>query len=117
APPAASAVPAVAARGAVATPDAMTVISANDLISPLPTSQCVAQLGIHCYSPLQYRVAYDLNPLYARGITGAGRTIVIVDSFGSPTIAHDLHVFDAQFGLPDPPSLTIDQFGTIRSEE
>jgi subtilase family serine protease len=70
-------------------------------VAPLPTSQCLATIGIHCYNPLQYRNAYDLNPLYAKGITGAGRTIVIVDSFGSPTIQNDLQVFDAQWGLPD----------------
>jgi subtilase family serine protease len=69
--------------------------------APIPTSQCVTKYGIHCYSPLQYRTAYDLNPLYAKGITGKGRTIVIVDSFGSPTIQHDLQVFDHQWGLPD----------------
>ena len=38
------------------------------------------------------------------GITGAGETIVIVDSFGSPTIASDLAHFDAYFRLPAPPS-------------
>jgi len=68
---------------------------------PLSTSRCVTQLHIRCYSPLQYRAAYDLDPLYARGVTGAGRTIVVVDSFGSPTIQHDLQVFDAAWGLPD----------------
>jgi subtilase family serine protease len=51
--------------------------------------------------------AYNLTPLHAVGIDGRGKTIVIVDSFGSPTIEHDLHVFDQAFGLPDPPSLTI----------
>jgi subtilase family serine protease len=81
-------------------------VSANDHIAgvhsaPIPTSQCVTQIGIHCYSPLQYRTAYDLNPLYARGVTGKGRTIVIVDSYGSPTIQNDLQVFDKQWGLPD----------------
>ena len=75
-------------------------------------AQCQAEIGINCYTPVQYRVAYDLNPLYAKGITGAGRTIVIVDSFGSPTIANDLHVFDQQFGFPDP-TLVIDKFGNI----
>ncbi|MCQ4079046.1 S53 family peptidase [Streptomyces sp. RB6PN25] len=69
--------------------------------APITTSQCVSQFGIHCYSPLQYRNAYNLNPLYSKGITGKGRTIVIVDSFGSPTIQNDLHVFDKQWGLPD----------------
>ncbi|NUP49024.1 MAG: S8 family serine peptidase [Catenulispora sp.] len=75
------------------------------LPAPLPTSQCVSQLGIVCYDPAQYRSAYDYNPLYRAGIDGRGRTIVIVDSFGSPTIQHDLDTFDAQFGLPP---LTVD---------
>lgn len=34
--------------------------------------------------------AYDLNPLYARGINGTGQTVVIVDAYGSPTIYEDL---------------------------
>ncbi len=50
-----------------------------------------------------------MAPLQNAGIDGRGKTIVIVDSFGSPTIANDLHVFDQTFGLPDPPSLTIRQ--------
>ena len=87
------------------------------LTAPISTSQCQAKLGIACYSPVQYRAAYDLNPLYngkalGRSITGAGRTIVIVDSFGSPTIANDLHVFDQQWGFPDP-DLQIMKFGNV----
>ncbi|MEZ0089001.1 S8 family serine peptidase [Streptacidiphilus sp. EB129] len=74
---------------------------ARTAAAPIPTSQCVTQIGIHCYSPVQYRNAYNLNPLYARGITGKGRTIVIVDSYGSPTIQNDLQVFDKQWGFPD----------------
>jgi subtilase family serine protease len=82
------------------------------LPAPVSTTDCVAQFGIRCYTPLQYHTAYDLNPLYKAGITGAGRTIVIVDSYGSPTIASDIATFDKQFGLP-PVNLTIDKFGTI----
>jgi len=95
---------AVQARPAPATapiPASAGFIDAAVLTSPIPTSQCVTQFGIHCYSPLQYRTAYDLDPVYQHHITGAGRTIVIVDSFGSPAIQNDLHVFDAQWGLPD----------------
>ncbi|MFG3051650.1 S8 family serine peptidase [Kitasatospora sp. NPDC048239] len=76
-------------------------VSAIGRTAPLPTSQCVGEIGIHCYSPLQYRTAYNLDPLYKEGITGKGRTIVIVDSFGSPTIQHDLETFDKQWGIPD----------------
>ena len=61
---------------------------------------------------MQYRVAYNLNPLYRQGITGAGKTIVIVDSYGSPTIASDIKTFDAEFGFPNP-DLQIEQFGKI----
>jgi subtilase family serine protease len=67
--------------------------------SPLSTAQCQARWGINCYTPTQYRQAYDLNRLYKAGVTGKGRTIVIVDSFGSPTIQHDLDVYSAQFGM------------------
>ncbi|MBY8878782.1 S53 family peptidase [Actinacidiphila acidipaludis] len=67
--------------------------------SPLTIAQCQAKWGINCYTPLQYRQAYDLKPLYRAGVTGKGRTIVIVDSFGSPTIQHDLDVYSAQFGM------------------
>jgi subtilase family serine protease len=110
--PGAHAAPARAGT-ATAVPDVSRPILVNKgLPAPISTTDCQAEIGIACYTPLQYRVAYDLNPLYGRGITGRGRTIVIVDSFGSPTIQNDLKVFDAQFGLPDP-VLQIDQFGTI----
>lgn len=59
------------------------------------------------YTPAQIRAAYYVNPLLGLGINGTGQTIVIVDSFGSPTIQHDLSVFDRAFGLPDPPALQI----------
>src|ERR1700742_516675 len=62
-----------------------------------------------CYTPLQLQRAYDLPPLYALGFNGRGRTIVIADPFGSPTIRHDLGVFDRAFGLPAPPSFRIVQ--------
>ncbi|MEU9477349.1 S53 family peptidase [Streptomyces sp. NPDC048191] len=71
----------------------------RDVPSPLPIAQCQAKWHINCYSPLQYRTAYNLNPLYKKGVTGKGRTIVIVDSFGSPTVQHDLDVYSKQFGL------------------
>lgn len=87
-------------------------VDARTLTSPLPTSQCLTQLGIHCYSPVQYHTAYGLDSLYRFHINGAGRTIVLVDSFGSPTIQHDLQVFDAQWGLPDT-TVQIVQAGTI----
>ncbi|MFI6357936.1 S8 family serine peptidase [Streptomyces sp. NPDC050743] len=72
----------------------------HGVASPLPIAQCQSKWHIACYNPLQYRTAYNLNPLYKKGITGKGRTIVIVDSFGSPTVQHDLDVYSKHFGLP-----------------
>jgi len=70
-------------------------------------ANCVKYGYYHCLTPEQVETAYDLAPLYQHGVTGKGETIVIVDSFGSPTIEKDLAVFDRQFGLPAPPSFKI----------
>ena len=102
-----------ATGGAVAKPLRITIVNSHQQFPvPQTIAECQADFGINCYTPLQYRVAYGLNPLYAGGITGAGRTIVIVDSYGSPTIASDLATFDAQFGFPNP-NLRIVKFGNI----
>jgi subtilase family serine protease len=84
-------------------------IDGKTLATPPDTAFCLANLGIHCYQPAQLSKAYNLDALHKLGIDGRGKTIVIVDAFGSPTIANDLHVFDQTFGLPDPPSLTVRQ--------
>ncbi len=50
-----------------------------------PTSEwCVRAFGINCYSPRQLEQAYGLPQLYARGLDGRGRTIVIVDAYEIP---------------------------------
>ncbi len=72
----------------------------------LSTCSATASVG-GCFSPEQVQTFYDLNPLYKQGIDGKGQTIVILDAFGSPTIKHDLQVFDLTFGLPDPPSFEV----------
>jgi subtilase family serine protease len=58
-------------------------------------------------TPAQIRRAYNTGPLFARGIDGAGQTIVLVDSYGSPTIVADLATFDRHYGLPAPPSFRV----------
>ena len=44
-------------------------------------------------------IPIDLAPLYVQGLSGTGQTNAIVDSYGSDTIAHDLHVYDRAFAL------------------
>ena len=75
--------------------------------SPPTTADCEQAYKVACFDPAQIRQAYHLQALYARGVTGKGATIVIVDSYGSPTIRNDLSVFDRAFGLPAPPAFRI----------
>lgn len=60
----------------------------------------------HAYAPADICAAYGVDGLHAEGITGKGQTIVIVDSYGSPTALKDLKEFSKAFTLPDP-DLTI----------
>jgi subtilase family serine protease len=76
---------------------------------PPTTAQCESDFGVACYQAPQIQRAYDLPALFSTGVTGKGETIVIVDSFGSPTIGHDLKVFDRAFSIPAPPSFTVIQ--------
>jgi subtilase family serine protease len=82
------------------------LVSANPA-QPPTSAQCIADFGLACYAPSDIRAQYDINPLYAQGTDGTGQTIVIFDSFGSPTIQQDLATFDADYGLPAPSSFNI----------
>jgi subtilase family serine protease len=114
---AAGAIAAVAPAGSAvtgsATARAPAIVIEPGVIHPMghmttpSQANCVAEGYYHCLTPEQVETAYNVAPLYQNGITGKGETIVIVDSFGSPTIKHDLAVFDRQFNLPAPPSFTI----------
>src|SRR6201996_2509275 len=75
--------------------------------APPTTAQCEKAYGIACYPPTQIQSAYDLPALYARGASGKGATIAIVDPFGSPTIKADLATFDHTFGIAAPPKFTV----------
>ena len=70
---------------------------------PFSNAQCEATFQVSCYVPDQVEAAYNLPALYRQGIKGKGRTIVIVDAFGSPTISDDLLQFDQYLGLGTPP--------------
>lgn len=62
----------------------------------------------HCYTPFDIRAAYGVDqlgdPTTGSGTLGQGQTIVLVDSYGSPTAANDLQYFHDAFypNLPDP---------------
>lgn len=91
------------------------LLSANplatpDLVGSAPTP------GAPGYTPSQVLHAYGFDTAAASigavGGDGTGQTIAIVEAYRSPTLVADVHQFDAQFGIPDPPSLTqVDQNG------
>jgi subtilase family serine protease len=110
----------VAARPAAAGPATSSVSALADVTvhpgvqhvgraqaSPPTTADCEKSYKVACYQPAQIQQAYGLPAVYASGVTGKGTTIVIVDSFGSPTIKNDLSVFDQTFRLPAPPSFRV----------
>lgn len=73
-------------------------------LAPFP---CQSTTPATCFGPDQFRVAYNIQPVLNGGVTGAGRTIVIVDGFQSPSIQKDLATFDAIWHLPPPPAFNI----------
>lgn len=67
--------------------------------------------GLFCYGPDQIRAAYSIQPLLDKGITGKGRSIVIVDAYAPPTVASDLKSFDTAWGLPDAQLQIVNPYG------
>ena len=52
-------------------------------------------------SPKLLQRVYNATSLYSQGFTGAGKTIGLLDFYGSPTITSDLATFDHRFGFPN----------------
>ena len=65
-----------------------------------PNQAACNAVGRRCFNPASMSSAYDYASLLAAGNEGQGKTIAIVDSFGSDTIRSDLGNFDTQFSLP-----------------
>ena len=61
-----------------------------------PTQAACNAVGRRCFNPGSMANSYKYATLQNRG---QGKTIAIVDSFGSDTIRQDLGVFDSEFGL------------------
>src|SRR5579864_6003339 len=87
-----------------------TVGSSSDGTEVAPDIGCG---NCSVYTPQQIRAAYGVTSLYDSGKRGQGQTVVLIESYGSPTIKHDLDVFDQQFGLPTPKLTILSPIGTI----
>lgn len=67
---------------------------------PTPPNQADCQAGNRrCFNPTSMANSYNYATVHAGGDLGQGQTIAVVESWGSDTMAHDLHVFDQAFGL------------------
>ncbi len=64
------------------------------------TNTTLGHLPPQGYSPDEVQTAYKLKPLHAAGLNGTGETIVIVDAYGSATIAQDAAFFAQLYDLP-----------------
>jgi subtilase family serine protease len=71
-----------------------------------PVFDCLTLASPTCYSPWQFRTAYGIQPLTARGITGRGETVVLPEFAATPgedgvtDVRQDLARYDSVFGLP-----------------
>ena len=57
--------------------------------------------------------AYGVQTLWNQGITGAGTTVAVVESFGDPNAAAVLNAYSAKHGLPDGQLSVISPVGAI----
>lgn len=98
----------VAVPLAVEAPDTATLPAgaSPDCTTPAPIH---IYPRFHCYRPSDIAAAYGLDRFRAAhagdpAALGAGQTIVLVDSYGSPTAANDINFFHDAFypGLPAP---------------
>lgn len=64
-----------------------------------PTEAQCNSVNRRCFNPVSMANSYNYASLLASGNGGQGKTIAVIDSYGSDTIAHDLHVFNQAFGL------------------
>ena len=75
----------------------------------LPT--CLNAVPLGCFNPQTIRAAYGIQAILDQGITGKGRTIVIIGAFDDPKLNADLATFDTAFGLPQITVTPLQPFG------
>jgi subtilase family serine protease len=64
------------------------------------TSGSHGPLAAQAYAPDDIRAAYDIAPLHQQGITGQGQTVVLIESFGDPTLQADIDAYNQRYNLP-----------------
>ena len=86
-----------AATGAAGTP----TTSGQGNCAPQTKHDNGSSDGQYTYlSPKQLWTLYGVEPLLKQCYTGKGQTVVVIDSFGSPTLQEDIDQFSDYYGLP-----------------
>jgi subtilase family serine protease len=102
------------------TPDTMRTPHIAQQVNPVSTGNSNVQFscqttpvsaGGPCYGPFQIRHAYGIDTLLATGNDGSGRTIVIIDAYGSTTLASDVALFNSTWSLPATNLTVLTPFG------
>jgi subtilase family serine protease len=92
-------------------------ITAHTNLTVVPAVTTTSPTGL---TPQEIQNAYGVNLISFSGGTisgtGAGQTIAIVDAYSDHNITADLAAFDKQFGLPAPPSFTVDNLGATTTD-
>lgn len=90
---------AAVASGPAAYPLASDMQLVSSDLTPPTQARCNA-IGRRCFTPTAMHNSYNYASLLADGKDGRGKTIALIDSFGSATISSDLAVFNTAFDLP-----------------
>ncbi|HEX7627047.1 MAG TPA: S53 family peptidase [Gaiellaceae bacterium] len=99
------------------TPDTLRAPNIRQAISVVSNPTGLVRFGCQlsspagCYGPDQMRTAYGTQTLLNAGFDGTGKTIVIIDAYGSPTLSVDLNNFDTVWGIPAPNFTQVAPFG------
>jgi subtilase family serine protease len=80
--------------------------------SPVPTVT-VNPSAVFAYTPQRFRAIYGVDKLIARGDNGKGQTVVVIVSYGSPTLQQDVATFDSRFNLPPLDLRVLAPLGTV----
>ena len=87
------------------------LLSAIHVFPALMVRRSIISPDIQGDTPAQVRKAYGFDAATISSTTtaadGSGQTIAIIDPYNDPTVLSDLNVFDGQFGISPPPSLTV----------
>lgn len=81
--------------------------------TPSTPTAMVNPKEVFAYSPQQFRAIYGLDKVIAQGNTGAGQSVVVVVSYGSPTLQQDLAIFNQRFNLPPLNLQVLAPLGTV----